>query len=58
MTPAFEVVVQLPCAEGGSSRYGRLEFRGRCEWRTKRIAEKHARDYRLTRYLDAWVQEA
>ena len=36
-------------------RYARVEHRGRSEWRTKRTAEKHAREYRATHLRDAWV---
>ncbi len=38
-------------------KYGMLEHKGRSEWKTKRIAEQHARDYKATHLRDAWVQE-
>ena len=39
------------------TKYGTLDHKGRSTWKTKRIAEKHAREYKATHLRDAWVQE-
>lgn len=49
----WEVVTALP--DGG---YARLWVGQRHEWKTKRIAERHAREYKARHLRDAWVQEA
>ena len=43
--------------DDGKTDYARIEHRGRIEWKTKRTAEKHARDYKARHLRDAWAQE-
>lgn len=54
--PMYEVIVCLGY-ENGAAQYARLEHKGRSEWKTKRIAEKHAREYKATHLRDAWASE-
>lgn len=59
MTALYEVIVALPADYGaGGPYYARLDHNGRSQWKTKRIAERHAREYKGAHLLDAWVQEA
>jgi hypothetical protein len=37
--------------------YARIEVYGRTEWKTKRTAVKHARDYKAWQLRDAWAAE-
>ena len=37
--------------------YARVWVKDRGEWKTKRIAEKHMREYRATHLTETWVQE-
>lgn len=53
----WEVVCAIPDG-AGRIRYARLEHKGRTSWKTKRIAEKHARDYKANHLRDSWVSEA
>jgi hypothetical protein len=48
----YLVMVSLP-----DDRYAVLEVRGRMSWKTKRTAQKHARNYKATNLRDAWVEE-
>lgn len=54
--PTFEVVAHV-CTSDGVLQYERLERNGRIEWKTKRTAEKHAREYKARYLKDAWVSE-
>jgi hypothetical protein len=47
----YEVVI-----DDGEGHYSRLWHKNRGEWKTKRIAEKHAREYKGNHLKDAWVQ--
>jgi hypothetical protein len=38
--------------------YARIEAHGRTEWRTRRTAVKHAREYKADHMRDAWAAEA
>lgn len=50
----YEVIVSLEDGKG----YSRLCYRDRTEWKTKRTAEKHAREFKASHLRDAWVSEA
>lgn len=54
--PIYEIVVELGFKDG-CLQIGYLEHRGRSEWRTKRVAEKHAREYTEMHGRVAYVQE-
>ena len=55
----YEVVTALPADQyPNGPYYGRLDVNGRMQWKTKRIAERHAREFKVAHLLDAWVQEA
>lgn len=55
----YEIITALPADYGDKGPYyARLEVNGRMTWRTKRIAEKHAREFKGAHLRDAWVQEA
>lgn len=41
-----------------SHGYILLSVNGRIEWKTKRIAEKHAREWKAENMRDSWVSEA
>lgn len=43
--------------DDGTTGYARIEANGRIEWKTKRTAEKHAREYKANHMRDAWAQE-
>lgn len=59
MTKTYEVITAIyPEYAKGDCVYARLEYKGRSEWKTKRIAQKHAREYKARHLKDAWVQEA
>jgi hypothetical protein len=54
----YEVIcATYPNGEDKNPVYARLEYKGRIEWRTKRIAQKHARDYKAIHLMDSWVQK-
>lgn len=55
--PHFEVIIANPETDGKIT-YSRLEYRGRTSWKTLRIAEKHAREFKSIHLRDAWVQPA
>lgn len=66
MPPLYEVTVDtgetydVDNGRGGTrpvTRYAILKYKGRSTWKTKRIADKHAREYKATHLRDAWVQE-
>lgn len=54
----YEVIIATD-AEGktGGPYYSRLSVRDRTQWKTKRIAEKHAREFKARHLKDAWAQE-
>lgn len=52
----YEVIIALP-QPNGATYYARLEHRGRSQWRTKAIAQKHCREYRMAHLRDGWVRE-
>jgi hypothetical protein len=41
----------------GTARYALIEANGRYRWKTKRTAEKHAREYKALHLRDAWAEE-
>lgn len=41
-----------------SRGYVLLSVNGRTEWKTKRVAEKHAREWKAENMRDSWVSEA
>lgn len=53
----WEVIVEIP-QEDAPPRYARLWHKGRYQWKTKRIAQKHCREYRMAHLRDAWISEA
>lgn len=55
MAKLYEVIVNIQTDNSKSPIYARMEHKGRCEWKTKRIAEKHAREYKATHLRDSWV---
>lgn len=57
MNKLYEVIVQILSDDNNTSTYARLEHKGRRTWKTKRIAEKHAREYKGLHLRDAWVSE-
>jgi len=52
----YEVICSVS-NKTGKMVYARMEYKGRMQWKTKRIAEKHARDYRGNHLRDAWVSK-
>lgn len=55
----YEVITATyPEYAKGDCVYARLSYRDKTEWKTKRTAEKHAREYKARHMRDAWVQEA
>ena len=38
-------------------KYSILSVKDRTSWKTKRIAEKHAREYKAIHMRDCWVEE-
>lgn len=44
-------------AKSGPPSYAIIEAHGRTEWKTKRTAEKHAREYKARHLRDAWAEE-
>ncbi len=55
MTKKYEVIVAT--VSNGKCVYARLSYRDRTEWKTKRIAQKHAREYKAKHLKDSWVSE-
>lgn len=56
MQKLYEVICQIP--KDGGFIYARLQVKNRFTWKTKRIAEKHAREYKALHLRDSWVSEA
>lgn len=56
MSKLYEVIVQHEDSTG-KIFYSRLEHKGRSTWKTKRIAQKHAREFKAVHLRDSWVQE-
>ena len=55
----YEVIIAIDDkGQTGGPYYSRLSVRDRTQWKTRRIAEKHAREFKGTHLRDAWVQEA
>ncbi len=42
----------------GKTTYAVLDVNGKSTWKTKRIAEKHAYQYKAENMRDAWVEES
>ncbi len=57
MPKLYEVIIANYDKNGNNLQYSRLEFRNRTTWKTKRIADKHARDWKANNLSDAWAQE-
>lgn len=58
MTKTYEVIIATyPEHANGKCVYTRLHHKGRSEWKTKRIAQKHAYEYKAKHLSDSWVQE-
>lgn len=55
MKKTYEVII--PIYQPSKVIYSRLCYRDRTEWKDKRTAEKHAREYKAKHIQDAWVQE-
>jgi len=53
---SYEVVIALE-QPNGDVYYARLEHKGRSQWRTKRIAQRHCGEYRMAHLRDGWVSE-
>ncbi len=51
----YEVIV--PIYGGDKVLFSRMAHKGRTEWKDKRTAERHAREYKAKHMQDAWVQE-
>lgn len=54
--PRFEVLVVLGY-ENGAQQISRLEANGRSEWKTKRIAERHAKEFQQLHGKEAYASE-
>lgn len=54
--PEFEVLCELGVAHG-ALQIARLEHKGRSVWKTRRAAEKHAREYTAAHGHVAYVSE-
>lgn len=54
--PHYEVFCVIGF-ENGAQQIARLEHKGRSEWKTRRIAERHAAEYRAAHGRDAYVSE-
>lgn len=54
--PSYEVFCVLGYVNG-AQQIARLEHKGRSEWKTRRIAEKHAREYTALHGREAYVSE-
>lgn len=54
--PEYEVLCVLGY-ENGVQQVARLEHRGRIVWKTRRTAERHARDYTALHGREAYVSE-
>jgi len=54
--PEYEVLVVLGY-EHGAQQLARLEHKGRSVWKTRRIAEQHAREYTAAHGKEAYVSE-
>lgn len=54
--PHYEVLVEIGF-ENGCLQIAYLEHMGRSEWRTRRTAEKHAREYTQKHGRAAYVSE-
>lgn len=53
----IKYLIKTEIGEDNPPVYARLEHKGRSEWKTKRIAQKHAREYKAIHLRDSWVQE-
>ena len=53
----WEAITNIEEDNTKPARYARLEAQGRTEWRTKRTAVKHAREFKAQHMRDAWAQE-
>ena len=54
--PEYEVLCEMGFAHG-TLQLARLEHRGRTVWKTRRIAEKHAREFTALHGRTAYVSE-
>ena len=54
--PEYEVLV-VQGYSCGVQQIARLEHKGRMTWKTKRIAEKHAREFTAMHGKEAYVSE-
>lgn len=54
--PEYEVLCEMGFAHG-AQQIARLDHRGRSVWKTRRIAEKHAREYSAAHGRVAYVSE-
>ena len=52
--PEYEVLVVLGY-ENGAQQIARLEHKGRSVWKTRRIAERHAKEYTAAHGTEAYV---
>lgn len=50
----YQIMTHL---KGENMGYGVLSVKDRTQWKTKRIAEKHARDFKAKFLRDSWVEE-
>jgi len=57
MQKTYEAVADIS-DNPNETKYARIEVRGKSEWKTKRAAEKHAREYKAAHMRDAWAQES
>lgn len=55
-SPRFQVLIVLGY-ENGVQQVSFLEVNGRSEWKTKRIAERHAKEFRQIHGKEAYVSE-
>lgn len=55
MKKLYEVIVNIQTDNDKMPIYARMEHKGRVEWKTKRIAQKHAREYKAKHLRDSWV---
>lgn len=54
--PEYEVLCEIGFSHG-ALQIARLEHKGRAVWKTKRVAEKHAREYSEIHGRVAYVSE-
>tara|TARA_R100000388_G_C7142708_1_gene110740 strand:+ start:406 stop:585 length:180 start_codon:yes stop_codon:yes gene_type:complete len=57
MRKDIETIKYCVWVDTESHGYVILSVNGRTEWKTKRIAEKHAREWKAENMRDSWAEE-